>query len=250
MNSLSLFVTCILFSYAFCTPIDIYSTGTNNDGSSATQGSVDQHWTITSTPYGGATTAYVAYSGDDSLVGYVETGAQWIATDPNVDQGFAVGNFVFQTTFDLTGLDPTTAVLSGIIAADDVATFYLNGNAFSGCSSCWYYETSFTIDSGFISGINTLQVVVYNTGGPFGLSLEISGYASAYANPQAICDHANEADWGYGQGYYCFSANTFIQCWGDDPRYVSTQPCALGTTCQCSSPAQECSQHGTVSPCQ
>jgi len=234
--------------------IPIYSTGTNNDGSLATPGSVDSHYVITITPHSSSETpAYVENSPHYS--GYVSvSGAQYLGESGNLDEGYPVGDIVYQTTFDLTGLDPSTAVLTGSFAVDDYLELNLNGaDTGVGCwvtyhPACFEEVRSFTINSGFVAGINTLTVATYNTGGPAGVVLQVSGTANALS-PSVACQNANQADWTYGQGYYCWNQGAgFIQCWGEDPVQSSYQDCAEGTSCQCAS-GVECSNHGTQSPC-
>jgi len=69
--------------------------------------------------------------------------------------------------------------------------------------------------------------------------------------PDQFCNGVDQSQWTYGQGYYCWNNNVgFIQCWGSNPTYSAYQNCALGTSCVCASSSQECSNHGTMSPCQ
>jgi len=68
------------------------------------------------------------------------------------------------------------------------------------------------------------------------------------ATAQSTCDAADQSQWTYGQGYYCF-ADGFVQCWGPSGSVESAfQSCPTGTTCQCDA-GVECSNHGTESPC-
>ena len=91
----------------------------------------------------------------------------------------APGVYTYSTTFDLTGLNPGTASLAFVVAADDALTdVRLNGvsqgithnslSAFSGL---------FTINSDFIAGINTIEFLTFNGGShptPGGLRVEFS----------------------------------------------------------------------------
>ncbi len=67
-------------------------------------------------------------------------------------------------TFDLTGLDPTTASISGTGSADDSAIIRLNGNATGQTFPAFNVLSTFSITSGFIAGVNTLDFVVSNGG--------------------------------------------------------------------------------------
>src|SRR6185312_2768547 len=111
------------------------------------------------------------------------------------------GYYDYTTTFDLTGLDPTTAVINGRLSADDETTqVYLNGNLLpitatgyvggSGYVPAYTFLTPFSIDSGYVAGVNTLDFRVFNNPdylytppaddpNPTGLLVEMSGTATA-----------------------------------------------------------------------
>jgi len=256
----TIFLVFSLISVIYCTSIGVFNTGVNSDGSLSAFGSVDSHYDIIYTPSqatGVPMDAYVAYSGTPQSVGYIgDATSQWISVNANVDQGFAFGNFDYRTSFDLTGLDPESAALFGYIAADDSVDIRLNGvDTGLGCGSCWTFDTSFSITSGFIAGVNTLDFIVYNGGGPTGLNVQISGSANpAIPNANAFCNGRNPSDWANlpaQQGYYCANSNQgFMQCWGQPP-YVqgAYQNCAPTTFCQCTNGNTECSQQNIASPC-
>lgn len=71
----------------------------------------------------------------------------------------------FRTSFDLTGFDLTTARINGTWATDnqglDVLINGVSTHQTSGGFSGW---SAFTIDSGFVSGRNTLDFVVWDYG--------------------------------------------------------------------------------------
>jgi len=254
MNYSILLVVLFIIGLVHSDSIAIFGTGLNADGSLSVEGSSDLHWTLSSTPYSN-TPASAIVSGNDHPYSYPShSNGQWIGSAADLSQSFAVGYFTYTTTFDLTGLNPNTASLSGTLSVDDTSSIILNGvNTGSGClgSGCWNYGTAFAINGGFIAGVNTLTFQTYNTGGPAGLQVAISGTASPNT-PDAFCANANQADWTpYGQGYYCWNGNAgFIQCWGAAPFIQSAyQPCAAGTTCRCANAGPECSNHGTETPC-
>ncbi len=86
---------------------------------------------------------------------------------------------MYRTTFDLTGLDPTTAVLWGRWAMDNQAELRLNGISVAFVRRLDDLKY-FTIKGGFVAGINTLDVVNINestSANPGGVRLEISGTA-------------------------------------------------------------------------
>jgi hypothetical protein len=83
----------------------------------------------------------------------------WITTNEPVDP---VGDYTYETTFDLTGFDPTTASISGEWLTDNTGTLYLNGVNTGFTSSSFQTWSLFDLTSGFISGVNTLDFVVNN----------------------------------------------------------------------------------------
>jgi len=158
----------------------LYSTGVDASGNPLADGAIDSHYTVN----GGS--AYTI--GNPGSVGWVGNTAtsSWISNVPNTDGGS--GPFTYHTTFDLTGLNPNTAQITGQLSADDQATIYLNGvDVFDGLptgSSPWSQLESFSISSGFVAGTNTLDIDVPNNiqtpdDGPTGLQVNLSGTASA-----------------------------------------------------------------------
>lgn len=178
-------LTCAALSFATtvsAASIPVFSTGTDASGNVVANGTVgDAHYTMTSAPAGAVTTIKAGTSaggypigpwiGDNSI-------SRWIG--PNTSQFFGpAGAYTFRTTFDMTGLDISTAVLTGRFAADDsVSGPILNGGS-AATSVGWNSWRSFTINSGFLQGMNTLDFRVTNRGGPIGLRVEISGTADA-----------------------------------------------------------------------
>ena len=111
----------------------------------------------------------------------------WItpSTDTN---GVWNGTYTYTTTFDLTGIDLTTALIAGRISTDDQLTgITINGNAAAipAALTSYSYWTNFSVTSGFVAGINTLSFSVLNNGGgPTGLRVEYTGNNFAAAVPE------------------------------------------------------------------
>jgi len=234
--------------------ITIFGTGLNAAGAPAPSYSLDLHWTVDGSPavVGDAATVPGNYHPNTANSHWITKGIADLTSFKDATQ------FIFETTFDLTGLDPSTAVLSGNYDVDNTGVILLNGVS-TGYSCllidqiCFQPFNPFTINSGFVSGINTLTVVLNNAGGPMALLLDVHGTADPIDNtptPAAFCAGADRSDWSpYGQGYYCWNNQVgFIQCWGDLGQYSAYQNCAPGTHCRCA-PGEECSNHGTITPC-
>ncbi len=93
--------------------------------------------------------------------------SQWIAPSDGLSSGhgiFPQGVYDYRTTFDLTGYDPSKAYLTGIWqgypAANDIL---FNGQA-QHIPTPFLNPSPFTLSSGFVSGLNTLDFLVNNTG--------------------------------------------------------------------------------------
>ena len=182
----------VLIGSAQAAPINIFNTGVDANGDVVTGGTVgDEHYTLISDPNGTITGIKTAtaisegypigpWLGDNSL-------SSWIG--PNTDNLVGPGGvFTYQTTFDLSGLDHTTASILGRWATDDQGIdILINGTATGNTSASFGVFTDFTINSGFIAGVNTLDFVVTNGHGPTGLRVEITNAnAVAVDEPYAL----------------------------------------------------------------
>lgn len=107
-------------------------------------------------------------------------GAAWIA--PSADQSNATRNPCcantsdrYRTTFTVTG-SPAGVSLNLTIAADDYVDVLLNGGSVftHPNTGMWGTPIAFSINSGFVSGTNTLDFQVTNGGGPTGLIVAIT----------------------------------------------------------------------------
>lgn len=159
----------------------LYSTGVDDAGVPLSGGSIDPHWRLTISPdpaYPGPSALVLNDNADPFFNGYVPNtlNSKWIG--PRADGGHnfprsdcTVGcltaDYHFETTFDLTGVDPGTVEILGQWVVDDSAEILLNGVS-TGVSRAlvpmvsWATWDTFTISSGFAPGINTLTVVVRN----------------------------------------------------------------------------------------
>lgn len=147
---------------AWTTPIPIpglFSTGLSGEGAP------DPYYSVVASPHG-AFTPYGVVTDGFPIPPWVSNDAssRWISRTPNA-QADAVGLYTFRTTFDLTGLQPATAVITGQWSSDNSAQIWLN-SVFTGIElnfeDPFRRLYPFTLSSGFQPGVNTLDFVVNN----------------------------------------------------------------------------------------
>jgi len=156
----------------------LFNTGVNAQGAALASGAKgDPHYTLTSVPSGASSTVQIGTSGTQS--GWTSSSAPsaWI-TPVGGSGNVPTGVYTYQTTFDLTGFNPTTMVISGQVMADDQVTIQVNSAATVSSTANYYTGVTFKLNTGFIDGVNTLTFYVNNTGGPTGLRVAMTGTAS------------------------------------------------------------------------
>lgn len=152
----------------------LYTTGVDNAGNVLADGAVDPHYTILETGTSAITVDSSSRPGswfpNSSTSGWVWENATGQPTNTTR---------TFRTTFDLTGLDASTASLSGTWLADNFGKIVLNGQDTGNSATNFFLSPSaFSINAGFVSGINTLDFVVEDVGVISGFRVEtISGTA-------------------------------------------------------------------------
>ncbi|WP_439625042.1 RHS repeat-associated core domain-containing protein [Gemmata sp.] len=98
--------------------------------------------------------------------------SRWVVPAATDGDGNApAGTFRYRTTVDLTGVDPATVTVSGTWAADDAATILLNGvgTGVALAAPGFTALAPFALTAGFRPGVNVIEFVVTNGGGPTGL---------------------------------------------------------------------------------
>lgn len=150
----------VLPGTALAVPIPgLFNTGVDASGNALAAGAVDPHYAILET---GSAAVVVKDAIPSTWIDNAST-YRWVwetvaGTPTNVIR-------TFRTTFDLSGLDPATAALSGTWATDNSGLDILingtpTGNTCGGFSSF----CSFSVTSGFVAGVNTLDFRVQDVG--------------------------------------------------------------------------------------
>jgi hypothetical protein len=150
-------------------------------------------YTLDVAPAGAVTTLAVIPNGTYPVNGAWianDTTSYWIGPDTNSANG-PIGDYTYTTTFDLTGLIPGTAQISGNWAADNTGvSILLNGSGtgiIANASSVKYGSfTGFSIDNtaNFVNGVNSLSFTIGNGGGPTGIRVAMTGTADPAAVPE------------------------------------------------------------------
>ena len=169
-------------------PIRVFNTGKG-----LKEGEPDLHWEIiraSNDPKFKPRQAVVASVPEGCWGPNEPLRSQWISTEGKHPLAMG-GMYTFRTTFDLTGKSPKTAVLRGWFLVDDcMQSMRINGREVSlketGCGPVPYsLYRRFTIDQGFVEGVNILEIEVNNSEAddktkpnPMGLRIELSGYAN------------------------------------------------------------------------
>jgi hypothetical protein len=191
-RSFPLFVPALFVVLHLCPPAHsqlvnvpgVYGTGVASPGILITEGSVDPHYTIISGPATGSTFVVDSSSMDGAWIPNGPT-SSWISYTPT-SVSTNTGTYVYRTTFDLAGFLPETAVLNGLWNTDNNGTeILLNGTSFPFTTSAISYNeapTPFTITTGFLPGLNTLDFAFYDDG--FYTGLRVGGLQVQAAVPE------------------------------------------------------------------
>ncbi len=166
--------------------LSVFNTGVAADRTLLPGGSVDPHYTLIAS-------AEPSLPGPNAIVTSQIADGFWIAQGPDskwiapsANQSYpgatpcnAAGTYTYRTLVDLTGFDPATAVIQGKWAVDNQGTaIRLNGVSIGATAGGYNPFYLFTINSGFIAGVNTLDFVTADQGCPNGLRVELSGTAT------------------------------------------------------------------------
>ena len=199
-QALWLSIACLLYvgaGQAQAASITIFNTGMDTGGilqpnGTSTPLGFTSAYQLISVPAGSTTDILVRTSaGGFPIPPYLPDSAlsTWIGPDNDPRFVSPVGDYIYQTTFNLTGLDSTTASLTGQWATDNNGVdILINGVSLGFTTPFNSFSTGFqpfTVNSGFVAGVNYLDFVVRNgfTGStpnanPTALRVEVSGTAS------------------------------------------------------------------------
>jgi hypothetical protein len=146
----------------------LFATGVDDARTVLVDGTVDTHYQLVINPDGATTEAFTQDTTLFPIVGgpWLLAGDQSAWIGPRADtSGAAGGDYTYRIQVDLTGLDPTTAFISGRWSSDNEGTLLLNGAATGLRNTAGFGTwTDFTITAGFLSGMNTIEFRINNAG--------------------------------------------------------------------------------------
>jgi hypothetical protein len=170
----------------------LFSTGVDNNHALLAPNALDTHYIMAAGSSDGTagTTPFVVPPGFPIPPWAANTTtAQWIT--PKMPEAVD-GPYNYTTTFSLAGLVASTARITGTLSADDeVVGVALNGVLVSPpiTTPDQSYGTlqAFSITSGFVNGINTLEFLTSNNHGIVtGFIADMTGTATAVPEPASI----------------------------------------------------------------
>lgn len=159
----------------------LFNTGLGNDGQLlGDRNKGEAHYQLVSAPDGTVTPLQTRaaiggypigpWVGDDSM-------SRWIGPSKDSSMDGPVGRYDYQTTFNVDGSMLSAAKIAGRWSSDNEGlNILLNGISIGDVATptdayrSWH---DFTIDRGFQAGMNTLDFIVQNDGGPTGLRVEM-----------------------------------------------------------------------------
>ncbi len=158
----------------------LFNTGVDNSGVTLAAGAVDPHYTLIVSPD-------PAYPGPNAVVAFPIANGFWLANNatsqwiaPAMPQGYPSGGtphpdgiYTYRLSFDLTGFDLATVNVTGGCAMDNTGTISLNGVSIGTNVGSYNPLTSFSINQGFVAGVNHLDFLVTN-------------YAAGGSNPTGV----------------------------------------------------------------
>ncbi|HWQ92727.1 MAG TPA: immunoglobulin domain-containing protein [Clostridia bacterium] len=158
----------------------LHNTGVDGSGTPLPPAAADPFWKLTINPDGQPGDAIVGDSVPGVWMGN-NTASKWIGPRAELgNAGIAAGSYLYRTTFDLSGRDTNTVIISGRWSADDGGTaVYINGATVSVPLAAgfggWTGFTLTTNTTSFLPGTNILEFAVNNgSAGPTAVRVEFT----------------------------------------------------------------------------
>lgn len=192
-SSLSIATAFVSASAQAATIVGLFNTGTDasNVALVGGDGLIDTHYGVLSSTSAGfaggqaVTYKHPAYAAEDA-------DSRWVSLTATGSPGS--NTTVYRLSFDLTGYNAGTAVISGSFGGDNLARIFLNGTDTGNATSNFGSLTSFTLGSGFVSGINNFDVELQDFGAPAAFRIDgLAGTADLSAGGGGVPEPATWA---------------------------------------------------------
>ncbi len=174
-------------SLALAAAITVHNTGVDSSDVLVAPGAQASFWALSAEPAGAVEAIgslpfryfNVAYFADTAT-------AAWVSPQASGNAG-QVGIYTYDLVINLTGLDPASASIVGNFGTDNDGAISLNANAPVATTGAAAFgaPTPFTINSGFVAGLNTIHLQVNNQGDPTTFFVSFTS-ATANANANAV----------------------------------------------------------------
>jgi hypothetical protein len=200
MPRLLALVAAVLFPVAaLAAPITVHNTGVDSTDALVAPGGEADFWTLLSAPAGateavGSSTyrfncCYVADSLDSA----------WVAPAPSGNASVN-GIYVYELLVDLTGFDLSSVNITGMFSTDNDGFIRVNDGASAATTGFADFGSlhAFTLNAGFIAGMNSIQVGVNNGGNPTAFRVEFSDATGRLTDATVVPEPASLLLFGSG----------------------------------------------------
>jgi hypothetical protein len=196
LAAVSLLIAAVCANVALAAAIPaLFNTGVDNSGTPLPNdpNAVDPHYAIVVNAAGTGTAAHVVDQTNFPFGLWIPNTptSKWIA--PAFSPPWVPGDYMYELTFDLSGLDPGTASITGRWSTDNGKIgIFLNGSLVVGPPNIdpdWSAFVPFSIPPGspFHAGINSLDFKLNNSGLSTGLHVtDLQGNAALVPEPCAL----------------------------------------------------------------
>jgi len=160
-------VVLLLSGFASAASIQVHNTGVGASDILVAPDAQTSFWTLSAKP-AGAVEPIGSNPFRFNCCYFPDTAsAAWVSPDASGNAGTA-GVYTYDLVIDLTGLDPATASIAGTFGTDNDGSISLNSDSPVATTGFGDFgaPTPFTINGGFVAGLNTIHVRVNNGGDP------------------------------------------------------------------------------------
>jgi hypothetical protein len=169
---------------AIAAPIALNNTGVDAGGNLVALGEETNFWTLLSAPVGATEPIgsnafrfrHPSYAADTLTSAWVSMAASGNAS--------VFGVYVYALEVDLTGIEPNSVLISGQFSTDNDGFIRVNGGPTAATTGFSAFGSlhNFALSSGFVAGINTIEVGVNNGGNPTAFHVLFSTQTSSPIN--------------------------------------------------------------------